>query len=177
MANKPAFPFLDTEALKFLDPSKFLDTSKLADFSKSFGQFKIPGFDSEAPLVTLRKNIEALTAANQLALEGLQAAFKRQGEIFKGLVEESSSAMQDLMSSGAPEEKLAKQADMVKNGFEKAVSNMKELSDMLAKANTEASEVLQTRVSEALGEMKHAVTSAKNDVAQAAKKANIKAAA
>ena len=47
--------------------NSFLDT----DFSKAFAGFTVPGFDAESLLASQRKNVEALTQANQLAAEGL----------------------------------------------------------------------------------------------------------
>ena len=38
------------------------------DFSKTMGDLKIPGFDVQAIMDAQRKNIEALTAANQTAV-------------------------------------------------------------------------------------------------------------
>ena len=38
-----------------------------ADFTKAWGDFKIPGFDFDAVFSAQRKNIEAVTAANQVA--------------------------------------------------------------------------------------------------------------
>ncbi len=45
-------------------------------------------------------------------------------------------------------------AELAKDGFEKILSNMKEVSEMVAKSNTEAAEVLSKRVSEQLEEIK-----------------------
>ena len=43
------------------------------DFSKIVSEYKLPGVDVEALVSAQRRNIEAITAANQLAFEGLQA--------------------------------------------------------------------------------------------------------
>lgn len=43
------------------------------DLSKVFGELRFPGFDVEAIMQTQRKNLEALTEANRLAVEGVQA--------------------------------------------------------------------------------------------------------
>ena len=112
------------------------------DFTKMATEFRMPG--------------EALSAANQLALEGVQAVMRRQAEIVRQMMDEARGIMTEMMSVGAPEEKVAKQADLFKTTFEKTVANMKELSEMIAKSNTEAAETLAKRVSESLEEMKSA---------------------
>ena len=54
-----------------------------------------------------------------------------------------------------------KQADLVKLAFEKALSNARELAELVAKSNSEAAEVINKRVSESLEEVKAVVTKAK----------------
>ncbi len=136
MANPSGYPFLET------------------DFTKVFSEFRVPGFDIESLLATQRRNIEAVSAANQLAVEGIQAVLRRQGEIIRQMVEESSTALRDLMATGAPEQKIAQQTDLVKAAFEKALANLRELTEMVAKSNSEAAEVLTKRVGESLTELK-----------------------
>ena len=136
MADYTKFPFMET------------------DFTKIFSEFKIPGFDIEGLIATQRRNIEAVNAANQLAVEGVQAILRRQTEIMRGMVEESSSALRDLMTSGAPEQKIAQQTELVKGAFEKAIANLRELTEMVAKSNSEAAEILTKRIGEGLTELK-----------------------
>lgn len=124
------------------------------DLSKTLGDFKVPGVDIESIMASQRKNIEAVTAANQLALEGFQAVLRRQAEIVRTSLEETSGYVNDVLAAGSPEEKAAKQAELVKVAFEKALSNARELSELVAKSNTEAAEILSKRVSESLDEVK-----------------------
>lgn len=127
------------------------------DVTKVLGDFKVPGLDVDAILASQRKNIEAVTTANQLAIEGLQAVLRRQAEIVRASVEEAGSYVNQVVAAGTPEEKAAKQAELVKVAFEKALSNVKELAELVAKSNTEAADVLSKRVSESLDEVKAAI--------------------
>jgi len=124
------------------------------DISKVLGEYKVPGVDVEAMMAAQRKNIEAVTAANQLAIEGLQAVIRRQAEIVRASVEEASSYVNQVVAAGTPEEKAAKQAELVKAAFEKSLANARELAELVAKSNNEAAEVLSKRVSESLDELK-----------------------
>jgi len=146
--NTTKNPFLDFDVTKFMDPAKF------TDFTKSLADFKVPGVDMEALLVAQRRNVEALTAANQLAAEGFQAVLRRQAEIMRQSMEEASSVLRDVMTAGTPEDKVAKQTELVQAAFEKAVANMKEMAEMVAKANTEAADVISNRVKENLEEIR-----------------------
>jgi phasin family protein len=124
------------------------------DFTKMFSEYKMPGLDIESLMATQRRNMEAMTAASQLAVEGVQAVFRRQTEIIRQTVEESTAALKDVMAAGAPEQKIAQQTDLVKASFERALGNLRELAEMAAKSNTEATDVLTKRIAESLTEIK-----------------------
>lgn len=138
------------------DLNPFFDFTKLAD------QFKVPAVDAGAVLEYQRKNIEALTAANQVAFEGVQAVAQRQAEIFRKSFEDAAAAVNTLTAAGKPEEKLAKQADFVKKGYEQAVANGRELLELSAKSNGEAAEVLNQRFVEGIDEVKTAIKTFSN---------------
>jgi phasin family protein len=139
-----------------------VDMSKFADVSKLMSEFKLPGIDVESVLASQQKNIQALTAANQLAFEGFQAVARRQSEILRQTMEQTSSMISELMAAGSPEDKVAKQADLVKLAFEKALYNARELAELVAKSNSEAADVINKRVSESLEEVKAVVAKAKS---------------
>lgn len=138
-----------------------MDLTRMFDISKFAGEFKVPGVDVDQMLAAQRRNVEALTAAQQLAFEGLQAVFRRQGEIVRQSVEQTSSLMTELMAPGAPGEKVAKNAELTKTAFEKALANAKELGEMVAKSNAEAADVLNKRFTESLDELTVAVQQAR----------------
>ena len=143
---------------------KFPDyTQFFADFGRSYGEFgklfgngKTPVFDIEAMLASQRKNVEALTAANQAALEGVQAVTRRQIEIARRAVEEFSQAGKDFTSAGSAEDRVAKQTAAIKEAFEDALANVRELTDIMQKSGNEALEVLSKRVYANLDEMQSA---------------------
>lgn len=124
------------------------------DFTKLVSEFKIPGVDFEALAATQRKNFEALVRANQLAVEGIQAVGKRQTEIMKQTVEELVAALKTAMDQLPPEQKVAKQTELAKIAFEKALVNARELAELVAKSNREAFDVINQRVAASLDEIK-----------------------
>jgi len=145
----------------FFDVSKFGDMSKFTDVSKLISEFKVPGLGVESVLASQQKNIQALTAANQLAFEGFQAVARRQSEIVRQSIEQTTAIVAELLAAGSPEDKVAKQADLVKSAFEKALANTRELAELVTKSNTEAADVINKRVSESLEELKATVAKAK----------------
>ncbi len=123
------------------------------DVTKILGEFKLPGVDMETIVATQRKNIDALTKANQLAIEGFQTVARRQIEILRSGVDEASAMMRDLMSSTTNEERVAKQTAIAKQSIEKAIANARELAEIVAKAQTEAFDVLNKRFTEGFDEV------------------------
>ncbi len=146
----PFNPFANIDFSKF-DLSKF-------DMTKMLGDVKIPGFDMQAFMDAQRKNIEALTAANQAAVQGMQAVAQRQAEILSQSMNEVSSIAQQLAGSASnPQEMTTKQAELARKAFEQALANMRELAEMVSKSNTETFAIINKRVTESLQELKSLV--------------------
>jgi phasin family protein len=124
------------------------------DVTKVMGDFRVPALDVEAVVASQRKTIEALTQANQLAVEGVQAVARRQVEIARQAIEEYTSFFREIAQPGTAEEKIAKQAEAVKGALEKGLSNARELTALVTKANAEAFDVLNKRVAEGLDEVR-----------------------
>jgi phasin family protein len=139
------------------NPFGDFDFTKMMDATKLMKDFKLPGVDVEAVVSSQRRNLEALTAANQLAIEGMQAVAQRQSEILRQMMEQASQAMRDVMAAGSPEEKAARQTELVKDAFKRAIGNMRELAEMVSKSQGEAFEVINKRVTDSLDELKTAV--------------------
>lgn len=124
-------------------------------FSKLFGDMKLPAApDVEALLAAQKRNLEAMTAANRIALEGAQAVAKRHMEIMQQTMAEMTEAMRAMATSEGPQAKAAHQAELLKRSYEHAVANTKELADLIQHANSEALSLLNQRFAEAMDEVK-----------------------
>jgi phasin family protein len=129
--------------------------NNLSDFRKLFADIKLPPVpDMEAFVAASRRNIETLTAANRVALEGAQAVARRHMEIVQQSMAELTEAVRTLSIVEAPQTKAAKQAEILKNGYEHAVANLKEISDLIQNSNAEAVRLLNHRFAEAMDEVK-----------------------
>jgi len=118
-----------------------------ADPLKMLKDLKLPAMvDTEAVLATYRRNIEALSAANRVALEGAQTVAKRHMEILQQTMSELTENMQALSAIESPHAKAAKQAELLKRAYERAVANTKELSDLIRDANAEALRALRVEL-------------------------------
>ncbi len=129
--------------------------SGMADFSKLFAEMKVPGMGGmDVFLNAQRRNMEALSAANRVALEGAQAVAKRHMEIMQQTMSEMTESMRELSGPESPQAKAARQAEMLKVAYERAVAHIRELADLIQRANGEAIETLNKRFTEALDEVK-----------------------
>ena len=132
------------------------------DFTKFFADMKLPALpDMETFVSASRKNLETLTAANRVALEGAQAVARRHMEIVQSSMAELTEAMQALAGTDAPQAKAAKQAELLKQGYQHAVAHMKELSDLIQQSNAEALALINQRFAEAMDEVKALAENAK----------------
>ncbi|HWK44150.1 MAG TPA: phasin family protein [Stellaceae bacterium] len=128
------------------------------DVTKIMAEFKVPGADVETLMASQRKNIEALTQANRLAIEGIQTVARRQAEILRQGFEEATSHLREMMQPSSPEDRVAKQTDIAKRALEKAIANARELAEIVGKANSEAFDIINRRMSESMDEVRGMVS-------------------
>jgi phasin family protein len=134
----------------------FSSFAKLPAFNAaSFTQaFKLPGFDVTTVLDIQRRNVEALTAANQTVVQGLQTVVRRQGEIARQSVKQVQDLLSVKPSSASITETLVKRIDLAKTSYEKNVADARELGDIVVKVGSEAGDILSRRVVASLDEVK-----------------------
>lgn len=144
MITNPFFPFGE------LDVSKF-------DLTKMLGAAKVPGLDMQALMATQSKNIDALTQANKMVIEGMQAVAKRQMEILTQTMTEATRAASTLSLTASPQDKMQLQMDVTKRAFEQALANMRALADMVQQSNRNAVDVIGKRVADSMDEVKDLV--------------------
>jgi len=127
---------------------KFFET----EVGKLFAGFPFATLDVEALMAAQRKNLEALTQANQLAVQGFQEIAKRQVEFARGAMDEASTMVREWTETGTAEERLQKQAAFAKQAFERGVNGTREVVELAGKTQTEAFDVLNKRFAESVEE-------------------------
>ena len=111
------------------------------DFTKLMSQFQLPGVDFATLVDRERKNIEALAKANRIALEGWQRLVRRQAEMLQ-------ETMKKVVADASQQDAKKKRADLAKEGFEKALANMRELAEITTQSQKEAFDVVRKRIEE-----------------------------
>lgn len=124
------------------------------DVTRMMTDFRFRPFDMEALMACQRRNIEALSQANQLAVQGVQAVARRQIEIARQALEDVSALFRDLSQPASTEDRIAKHTEYAKQMLEKSVDHGREITSLAAKAGTEAADVLRRRATEGLDEFR-----------------------
>ena len=153
---KTGNPFLDA------------DFSSVMDYGKLAEQFKFPGVDSKLLIETQRRNMEAVTKANQVAFEGAQAIVQRQAEMLRQVMDQTTNAVQELSKQDKPENIWAKQTEILKQAYEHGLANLRELTELSTRANAAAADLLTHRVTDSLDEIKGAYKPANGASSKAA---------
>ena len=128
-------------------------TPPFVDVTKLMEQFKLPGIDMQAIVEARRKDIEALTEANRIAFQGMQALAQKQAEILQKSMQEAQAAMQGL-AGGQTAASAGNPGELIQQAFQKALSNMRELAEMAGKSQAQAMEIVSKRVQENIEDAK-----------------------
>ena len=131
------------------------------DFTKVAGDFKMPAVNVESVVETARKNFAVLTSANTAAVETIKTIAQRQGDMVRAAMEDFSKHGSEVLAAATVEEKAIKNIEIAKKADETAISNAKEISDMVGKSQTEAFDALNARVAELTEEVKAALAAKK----------------
>lgn len=124
----------------------FADAFK--DAFKTFGDFKAPNFDFNLLLQAQRRNAETISAVNQLITESVQAVVRRQTEILQSGATDALQLAKDIAAAPNPENAVATQTAYAKTAFESAISNSRELAEIVSKSSIEVFDVLSKKISE-----------------------------
>jgi phasin family protein len=157
-------PTMDTQTTQAGSANPFaqaMDQAKgsAQQFARLFSELKLPaGPDTELLLSALKRNMETLSAVNHVALEGAQAVARRHMEIMQQTMSELTETMRSLAAlTDTPQARAGKQTELLKKSYERAIANTREISDLIQRSGTEASELLNHRFAEALDEVKSLV--------------------
>ncbi|MDW8315699.1 MAG: TIGR01841 family phasin, partial [Rhodovarius sp.] len=78
-------------------------------------------------------------------------------EILRRSLEEMNEALRALTSEDSPQAKAQRQAELMKAAYERAMADLREVAELIQKANAEALGVLQARLAQALEELQRLV--------------------
>jgi phasin family protein len=127
------------------------------ELTKMMKNYRVPGVDWQELMASQQKNVEALTKANQVLLEGAQAVVQREVELLQKAMQEFADASRGLMQEGDPRAHTQRRLELARASFETALRNMRELAEMAGRANREALEMINQRALESFEEIRSAM--------------------
>lgn len=139
-----------------LDPSKLM-----GEMSNALHKLQVPGLDVDAVVAAQKRNVEALTNANRAVFEGFQAVARKQAQVLQETMNQASQAMQQLSQGASPPDLVARQTDLAKAAFERAIATMRELAEIVAKSRHEVSSIINARIAASYDEIRDMVQKAK----------------
>lgn len=122
------------------------------DLTKMMQQFKVPGFDMAPIIESRRKDIEAISVANQATVEAVQALARKQGEILKQAMQEIQDSVQATTAGGTGAAAQTKQTELVRSAYEKMLADLKEMAEMAQKSQVDVMAGITKRGSESMQE-------------------------
>jgi phasin family protein len=126
-----------------------IDTLPFEDSVKLLESFKLPGIDFSTIIESQRKDMEALTEANQEAFNGFKALATRREEILREVMTQWQEAMKDTTSGEAS----LKRTELLRDGVQQAVANFRELAGIEAQSRARSWKILQDRFQENVGNL------------------------
>ena len=130
------------------------DFNPFRDLTRTFEQFKMPGVDANAFVDARRKDVEALVAANKITYEALQALARTQTDMLTQAMQDMQESAKGVLSSNTKGGDMATHAEAAQKAWQKMLADMKQLAEMVQKAQVEAMTGLTERAKESIGEMK-----------------------
>jgi phasin family protein len=117
-----------------------------AGLNQLLERVSLPGFDAAGIVDARRKDIDAVLEANRIVYAGAQALAQKQIEIMRTTMSAARSAVTDGTFSGSPMEIAGKQRDMMTKAFQLSLSHMRELAEIVRKAQSDAFAVVKGQV-------------------------------
>ena len=130
------------------------DLNPFADLTNMLEQFKVPGLDMAPIVEARRKDMEALVEVNKSTFESMQALARKQTEILTQTMQALQESAKGMVGSSAAKPDLAKQAELARDAYEKALADMRDLGEMARKSQTDAMAAITQRAAQSLQEMK-----------------------
>ena len=125
------------------------------DMFKTLGeQLKVPAFDVSKIMEHHQKNLDAMTRSWQAVAGGANEVAKKQREIFEAAIKDVTAIVQEYKPGGSPQEALAKQSEFAKKAMDAAITNTRDIAELVQKSSAEAFKIVQDRMKESYDEIR-----------------------
>jgi phasin family protein len=117
------------------------------DFAKLVESCQISGVDMMALIDTEKKNIDALMEVNRSAYDGWRNLMAQQAEVFQ-------ETMKSIAAEAGGESIAGRRTEIAREGFEKALANMRQLAETATETQKQTIEILRRRFEEGMAAMR-----------------------
>jgi len=117
------------------------------DFAKLIESCQISGVDM-ASLIEMEKNIDALIEVNRSAYDSWRSLRARQAEVFQETMKAIAVELRD-------EAAVARRTEIARQGFEKALTAMRQLAETATESQKQAIEILRRRFEDGMAAMRN----------------------
>lgn len=125
------------------------------DMFKNLGeQLKVPSLDMSKIMEHHQKNLEAMTKSWQAMAGGATEIAMKQREVFDAAVKDVTAMVQQYKPVGSPQEIMAKQGEFAKKAMEAAITNTRDIAELVQKSSAEAMRIVQERMKESYEDIK-----------------------
>ena len=105
------------------------------DFAKLIESCQISGVDMMSLIDTEKKNIDALIEVNRSAYDGWRNLMAQQAEVFQ-------ETMKAIAAEAGDESVAGRRTEIARQGFEKALANMRQLAETATESQKQTMEIL-----------------------------------
>jgi phasin family protein len=117
------------------------------DFAKLVESCQISGVDMMSLIDMEKKNIDALTEVNRSAYESWRNLMARQTEVFQ-------ETMKAIAAEAGNETVAGRRTEIARQGFEKALANMRQLAETATESQKQTIEIMRRRFEEGMAAMR-----------------------
>jgi len=117
-----------------------------AGLSQLLERANLTGIETAGLVEARRKDIDAILEANRIVFAGAQALAQKQLEILRFAMSTARGAIAEGAFSGSPAEIATRQRDLLSRAFQMSLSHMRELADIVRKAQGDAFAVVKGQV-------------------------------
>ncbi|MBT8419830.1 MAG: phasin family protein, partial [Gammaproteobacteria bacterium] len=101
--------------------------------------------------------IEALTSANKLIFDNAQGIVDRQMEMFRDAMDQAVSSVKSASKAKSSKDVVNQQTKLMQLGVEKSLTSMRDITESITKANAQAFDIANKRMTENMSEFKQFV--------------------
>lgn len=127
------------------------------DFTKVMQTMPAASIDMKSAMETMRKNMQAMAQAQQMTFQGIQSIASSQTRLLSQMIEDQAAVAREIMSEGTPEEKIAGQAEVMKDIYERTADNIEAFSETVRNSAREAGKLIRNRVTASMSELQESI--------------------